>query len=269
VPFVFGRDAGAEVVIGSPDASRRHAEIASRPDGDFLVDLSTNGTYVNGSRIDGRRRLQPLDVIRIGAEEFRYYPPPATPATPPPGAEYRLSDTLIGLPSVGRPPAARRSGPALKPLAALLVRRGPAKGERLAVIRPSVSIGRADHNDVRLADPSVSATHARLRLSEGVWILSDLESTNGTLVDGLPVTEETPLSPGTVIRLGEVDLLFEPHDEGVVHEAETVVTTVASAVAPRAEAVDQSEPSRPTGTVVLVVGMILLVAALAVLAFLL
>ena len=66
-PFVLGRDAQAEVVIGSPDASRRHAEIASVPDGDVLVDLSTNGTYVNGSRVSGRHRLKALDVIRIGA----------------------------------------------------------------------------------------------------------------------------------------------------------------------------------------------------------
>src|SRR6185295_13640310 len=95
-PFVLGRDATAQVVIASPDSSRRHAEIVSRPDGDVVVDLSTNGTHVNGKPIPGRHRLEALDVIRIGAEEFRYYPAPKPEPAVPSGAQFRLGDTLIG-----------------------------------------------------------------------------------------------------------------------------------------------------------------------------
>src|SRR5262249_10548365 len=177
--FVFGRDAQAEVVIASPDASRRHAEIASIPDGDVLVDLSTNGTYVNGKRVSGRHRLKPLDVIRIGAEEFRYYPaptpPPESPAAPPPGAAYRLGDTLVGMPSGPTMPAVKRPAPsAVKPLAVLLVKKGAAKGQRFPVFTPTANIGRGEYNEIRLADPSVSANHGKLQLREGVWTLTDL-----------------------------------------------------------------------------------------------
>ncbi len=213
VPFVLGRDATAEVVIASPDASRRHAEIVSRPDGDVVVDLSTNGTFVNGARISGRHQLKALDVIRIGAEEFRYYPA-ARPAVPvPAGAQFRLSDTLVGLPRTPsiEPPKLAPLSP--RPLATMLVKSGSLKGQRFAVKSPVINIGRAEYNDVQLPDPSISSTHVKLQLREGVWTLTDLGSTNGTTVDGERVDDDTPLSPGAVVKLGDVSLSFEPHDE--------------------------------------------------------
>ncbi|MEZ4456695.1 MAG: FHA domain-containing protein [Gemmatimonadales bacterium] len=231
VPFVLGRDAAASVVVGSPDASRRHAEIVTRPDGDVLVDLSANGTFVNGKRIDGRHQLAALDVIRIGAEEFRYYPEVA-PAGPPPGAAFRLSDTLVGLPSVATPP---RPVPAAPPLATLLIRSGQGKGDRIAVRAPVVNIGRAPFNEVQLGDPSVSASHAKLQLREGVWTLTDLGSTNRTAVDGVDVTDDCPLSPGATLKFGDVTLSFEPRDDRPVLVPRTAVMT-----APAAE--DQAEP---------------------------
>jgi pSer/pThr/pTyr-binding forkhead associated (FHA) protein len=232
VPFVLGRDASAEVVIASPDASRRHAEVVRRPDGDVLVDLSTNGTFVNGVRVTGRRELKPLDVIRIGAEEFRYYPAPEPipSGMPPAGAEFRLSDTLIGLPR--RPPTPAPGPTATRPLATMLVKSGSLKGTRLAVRSPVVNIGRAEHNDVRLPDPSISSTHVKLQLREGVWTLADLGSTNGTKVDGEPVADETPLSPGAMVTLGDVNLSFEPHDERPVREDRTAVLSAVAELPP-------------------------------------
>ena len=61
--------------------------------------------------------------------------------------------------------------------------------------------------------PSVSTTHARLQRKDDLWVLSDLGSTNGTYVEGEPVTGETALTPGTTLRFGDVAALFEPHDE--------------------------------------------------------
>jgi pSer/pThr/pTyr-binding forkhead associated (FHA) protein len=244
-PFGFGRDAVSSVVIASPDASRRHAEIVTGPEGDVLVDLSSNGTFVNGQRVSARHALRALDVIRIGAEEFRYYPP-AQPArrpeaSPPAGAEFRLSDTLIGIPTPRPMQAVRRPEPSLpSPLASLLVKRGERKGERFPIRSPIVNLGRADYNDVSLPDPSVSASHAKLQLREGVWLVTDLGSTNGTAVDDQPVTEETALSPGCTLRVGEVHLLFEPRDEGVR-------ATPGTTVLPRPEAPPPA-PERPAPT---------------------
>src|SRR2546422_605755 len=182
--LVFGREAGCDVVVAGKDVSRRHAEIVQTPRGYLLVDSSTNGTFVNETRVEGQRVLQRADVIRIGDEQFRFYadvapappapplppPPPAPPGPPPgpaasapqaapqapPGASERLRDTMHGLEPAPRPSQAGS-------LASFLVKSGTLKGQRLQVRTPVANVGRADYNDLVLADGSVSTSHAKLQ----------------------------------------------------------------------------------------------------------
>jgi adenylate cyclase len=100
-------------------------------------------------------------------------------------------------------------------LATLVVRSGALKGQRVEVRTPVVNIGRADYNDVRLADPSVSTSHAKIQRREGVWVLVDLDSTNGSFVDGERVQGEIPIAPGASLKFGDVELLFEPTDDAL------------------------------------------------------
>jgi len=133
---------------------------------------------------------------------------PLAPAAPPPGAGERLKDTLHGVEDAPRPsPGA--------PLASLLVKSGALKNQRLPVRTPVFNIGRADYNDIVFPDPSVSTTHAKLQRREGVWVVVDLDSTNGTFVDGERVKGESPLAPGALLRFGDVQLVFEPSDDAV------------------------------------------------------
>jgi pSer/pThr/pTyr-binding forkhead associated (FHA) protein len=278
--MVFGRDAGCDVVITDKNVSRRHAEIMATPKGYVLVDSSTNGSFVNGERIEGQRLLARADVIRIGNDEFRFYAdrapvapgpgpgkpapsaggaPPSAPRSPPPqgpppavakgplegsavapaGAQHRLANTVSGIPSSApratpavapppaqaAPPPAAPKAPAPAPpqraappggvLANLVVRSGALKGQRLPIRVPIVNLGRAEYNDIVLPDDSVSTSHAKLQRREGVWVLVDLESTNGSFVDAERVRGETPLAPGALLRLGDVQLLFEPTDDTV------------------------------------------------------
>jgi len=71
-PTVAGRDAASGLVLDGDDfASSRHASIEPAADGVWVVDLgSTNGTFVNGSRIEARTRLEQGDVLRIGQTEL-------------------------------------------------------------------------------------------------------------------------------------------------------------------------------------------------------
>ncbi|MGH7699448.1 MAG: FHA domain-containing protein, partial [Gemmatimonadales bacterium] len=206
--LVFGRDAGNDVVVPGKDVSRRHCEIIPTPKGYLVVDSSTNGTFVNEQRVQGQRVLGRADIIRIGDEQFRFYADPApaprrpepgtaaseSPAAPPsspaPGAGERLKDTVHGMAAAPRTPEGAGA------LARFLVKVGDLKGQRLAVRTPVVNIGRADYNDLVLPDASVSTAHAKLQRREGVWVLVDLESTNGTFVDGERVKGEAPLAPG-------------------------------------------------------------------------
>ena len=226
-PLVFGRDAGSDVVVNGSDVSRRHAELQTSPEGYALMDVSVNGTYVNGERVGRRHLLARADVIRIGHDEFRFYAdaasppgprqprsvPAATPVRPPTGAGARLSDTLHGLPPSELKSAATPTAPRVAPLASMLVRSGSLKGKRLPVKAPIVNIGRADYNDIVLADPSVSTSHAKLQRRDDVWVVSDTGSTNGTFVENERVAGEVALSPGTTLRFGEVSVLWEPFDQ--------------------------------------------------------
>jgi pSer/pThr/pTyr-binding forkhead associated (FHA) protein len=97
---------------------------------------------------------------------------------------------------------------------AVLIRRTPSgePSERFTVRQAEVAIGRVGGNDVIIDDPSVSARHARLRLAGGVWTIADLGSVNGSRVDGEPVQQALPLAPGSLVRLGGVELAFAPRD---------------------------------------------------------
>jgi FHA domain len=72
--LVAGRDAGLDIPLGGDGyASGRHARFGRAQDGDIVEDLhSTNGTYVNGERLAGIRRLAAGDVITIGQTQLTY-----------------------------------------------------------------------------------------------------------------------------------------------------------------------------------------------------
>ncbi len=74
VPTTIGRADDNVLVLDADDyASGHHARVESGLDGTWVIDLdSTNGTYVNGERIAGRRRLHVGDLLQIGDTELRF-----------------------------------------------------------------------------------------------------------------------------------------------------------------------------------------------------
>jgi pSer/pThr/pTyr-binding forkhead associated (FHA) protein len=151
-----------------------------------------------------------------------FTPPPPMPPVAAAGAAERLSHTMHGMPPAApmapapeppRPAPVSRAPNTTPALATFLVRSGQLKGQRLTVRVPVVNIGRAEYNDLVLPDDSVSGAHAKLQRREGIWVLIDNDSTNGTWVDGERVTGETMLGPGAVVRFGEISAMFEPTDD--------------------------------------------------------
>lgn len=212
-PLVFGRDAGCDVVLESTDVSRRHAAVSLSPEGYVLEDMSTNGVVVNGERVQGRRLLRRGDLLGLGGITFRFYaePAPLPPRpSPPAGAAHKLYETAHGIPAMVPAFPSRPTAP--PPLATVLVRSGSLRGQRLPIRTPVVNIGRAEYNDLVFGDESVSAAHAKLQRREEVWVLADLDSTNGTYVDGDQVRGEVPLMAGSTVRFGDVTVLFDPTD---------------------------------------------------------
>jgi predicted component of type VI protein secretion system len=76
-----------------------------------------------------------------------------------------------------------------------------------------VTIGRAPDNTIVLYDPSVSGHHAQLELSGDTYRLKDLDSTNGTRVNGIPTTE-TLLRFDDRLRFGALEARYEPDVRG-------------------------------------------------------
>jgi hypothetical protein len=73
-PLTVGRGGQNDVVVDADEfASARHVRIEPRRDGVWVHDLgSTNGTFVNGARIDRPRKLVDGDLVRIGETELRF-----------------------------------------------------------------------------------------------------------------------------------------------------------------------------------------------------
>ncbi len=113
------------------------------------------------------------------------------------------------------------------------------KGQRLLVKVPIVNIGRADYCDIVIPDDSVSSQHAKLTRREGVWVLTDLGSTNGTLVDGEKVEGDVPIAPGAFVRFGDVQLVFEPTDDDADINAPKATRTI--------QAVKLQDLKKPSG----------------------
>jgi pSer/pThr/pTyr-binding forkhead associated (FHA) protein len=99
-------------------------------------------------------------------------------------------------------------GELLNMLPQLKIVAGPKTGEVLQLRYPSTSFGRSPGNDYKFPDDSLMSRSQAVIVCEGSgFLLRDLNSTNGTMVNGQPVTE-IQLQPGDVIELGEMQMEF-------------------------------------------------------------
>ncbi len=93
-------------------------------------------------------------------------------------------------------------------MASITIISGPRTGESHVLKPRGCVIGRSDLCDVRLPDDlAVSSHHARIEPADGGWIIRDLDSANGTEVNGVAVREQ-PLKDGDVIAVGETQFRF-------------------------------------------------------------
>lgn len=85
-----------------------------------------------------------------------------------------------------------------------------------------IFIGRRPTHHVHLDGSTVSGDHARLMLGSAV-VLEDLKSTNGTLLNGAPITRPTPLNPGDTIQIAHFRLRIRDERRLSPADADTVV----------------------------------------------
>jgi 2-polyprenyl-6-methoxyphenol hydroxylase-like FAD-dependent oxidoreductase len=95
--------------------------------------------------------------------------------------------------------------------ATVVVLEGGLAGKKFVVGGEPLTFGRGDENDIVLATPSASRLHAELRREAAGYVLYDRGSTNGTWVNGAPVTVR-PLKPGDQIQIGDEVFRFDVPD---------------------------------------------------------
>ena len=86
-------------------------------------------------------------------------------------------------------------------------------GPPIEIVKDLVVVGRKDDCDIRLEHKSVSKLHCVLVKMEGLLLLRDLGSTNGTLVNGKRLLDEMVLRDGDTLQLGSLVLQVVLHDE--------------------------------------------------------
>jgi len=194
---VLGRDKAADVSIDDEQASRRHARV--RLDGDHAVieDLdSTNGTFVNGERITGRRALHVGDVVRIGNTVL----------------EVRRSADRKPAPDtrIARGVTRSREGPGVgaTPVGRLVVMQGPGAGQALDIARPA-TIGRDPRCELVISDDEVSREHLRVGTEDGSAVVADIGAANGTFVNGERLIGRRRLAPGDRLDIGQAVLQYQ------------------------------------------------------------
>ena len=116
-----------------------------------------------------------------------------------------------GQPRIATPPARkgraqqRSTAPPRGP-SQLIVTEGGLKGTRIGLTGAPVLIGRADDSTLVLTDDYASTRHARITLQDGMWIVEDLGSTNGTYLGQRKLDGPVPLEIGVPLRIGKTVL---------------------------------------------------------------
>ena len=72
------------------------------------------------------------------------------------------------------------------------------------LLKQEVSLGRGEDNDIVIPHASVSRAHARLARRDGSFVLTDLNSTNGSYVNNQPVQGSVVVSNGSEVRFGDI-----------------------------------------------------------------
>jgi pSer/pThr/pTyr-binding forkhead associated (FHA) protein len=210
----IGRDPRNHVVVDDPMVSGFHARLTRAADGRYVLEdrNSSNGTYVNNELLSAPRSLADNDIVRLG-ETFLTLkvvepapvptlvpapaPAPVAVAGPPPRVQSSQAVTV----------ALRRPRRAL----AFLVETEGAEAGRIYQLSESITLmGRDPRNEIVLAEPSVSSFHARImRGLDGGIAIEDLESTNGTLLNGVPLEAVRHLDENDEIRIGSTAFQFK------------------------------------------------------------
>ena len=196
--LTIGRTPDNDIALPSNAVSRRHASIFLEGLVAYIEDLgSANGVLLNDQRVRDAAPINESSQIRIG--EYRVFLERATGKLKP--SQSGISTAIV------HPEQAHGK---------LVVVAGPHAGREHLLFEPITCIGRTDENDITLPDVSVSRHHARLkRQDDASYVVTDLDSSNGTLLQGRRIHQSARAWHGDRVQFGNVEcVLVDPLGKG-------------------------------------------------------
>jgi pSer/pThr/pTyr-binding forkhead associated (FHA) protein len=140
-------------------------------------------------------------------QRVRKLQPDAAAAAPAPAAAFPTAAPASPSAVTSAHPAAPASGPggetaSTENATRLVITSGQKAGAEFPLGRDEITIGRSSDSAIIIRDDYTSTHHARLMLWNGRWMLQDLDSTNGTFLNGSRVTVPTPIPLGATVKVG-------------------------------------------------------------------
>ena len=225
--ITLGRAADNDIFLPSPMVSRYHARLTFTPD-PLLEDLGSSlGTTIGGEKISAPRPLQSGDIFSLADIRLRFEAPrpeetalrtivdvanPGKPRLERAAIKATMTHTLLDVSPAVAAEASRQdatlqvviaeSGPRLVVREANLSRDVPLGKDPLV-------IGRAATCQLLLSSMGISHRHAEIWPQGDRYVVQDLGSTNGTLVNGEPITAPYFLADGDLISVGEAVVVYK------------------------------------------------------------
>jgi ABC-type multidrug transport system ATPase subunit/pSer/pThr/pTyr-binding forkhead associated (FHA) protein len=201
-PFVVGRGRSADLTIDHPQVSRRHVIIEPADECWAVRDLSSNGTWRDDKRV-GRLEIREPVRLRLGGPSGPHIT--LISYAPDDASHYELPTVFPGSPDFQPGPRLPDAGATNRPAgAAGEPERRSGEPERRGVHKlrlGHISVGRSQGNDIVVGDLLTSRMHAEIFVGRGGVEIVDLESANGTFVNGTRV-ERSVVTEGDVIAIG-------------------------------------------------------------------
>ncbi len=203
----LGRSTACDIVLAYNTVSRFHAVIAKRGGKWVVFDThSKTGTFVNGEQLDQAmltpHEIESGDTLILGNALFTFFEHLPKAMEEPKQEENPslfFGDTKWHTGEIIIPSKLKMNCKIQNCVTKEVVGIDDCA---------SVLIGRGRDADIKIASPSVSRSHALLTRVDDGWIIEDLESAAGTLLNGTPVTECTPLHDGDIIEICGFTLKF-------------------------------------------------------------
>ena len=187
----IGKVKSNDIVLPFPSVSRYHAVIAKRRKDWVVFDTSarTIGVLVNGEKVEKRRIIENGDIITIGSIDLKF----------------ECDEALSPKSKKQIRQAANQEKPSSVAYGVLV----DIKTKRPSYIKKQdVLIGRGEDCDIKINSQAVSFHHARIHKTSKGWAVSDLDSHNGTKLNGRYINQPQLIFDEDMLTFGDKVFIF-------------------------------------------------------------